>query len=221
MIKNKFRVNYSLTTEKFFFMNSISTFLRFFFAVMESSCSFFRILKIKLLYPGITIDFKTTIQRNCSLVCVKGGRLIIERSHISTGTLIKADSKSTLFIYNSFIGRNCVITAKEKIVINENCLIAEMVVIRDQDHIIDIAIENSNRNNFNIAPIEIKENVWIASKATILKGVTIGENSVVAASAVITKNIPPCEVWSGIPGRFLKKISAGNGIKIASQIPPK
>lgn len=185
-------------------MNIISKFFRFFFKQLESLCSFFRVLKLKLSYPGITIDFKTKIQSNCSITCVKGGKLTILKSHISYGTLIKADSKSTLSIFNSFIGRNCVITAKEKIVINKNCLIAEMVVIRDQNHIIDI--ENSSREHFNTAPIEVKENVWIASKATILKGVTVGESSVVAASAVITKDIPTNEVWGGIPAKFIKKI---------------
>lgn len=142
-------------------------------------------------------------------MCVKGGKLTILKSHISHGTLIKADSKSTISIYNSFIGRNCVITAKEKIIINDNCLIAEMVVIRDQDHIVDTVTYRAGEG-FNIKPIEIGKNVWIASKATILKGVTIGEHSVIAASAVITKDIPPCEVWSGVPGQFLKKITIPN-----------
>ena len=187
-------------------MNFITRLFRFLSKQLKSSCSFLRILKLKLLYPGITIDFKTTIERNCSVVCVKGGKLVILKSHISYGTLIKADSKSTISIYNSFIGRNCVIDAKEKIIINKNCLIAEMVVIRDQDHIIDITTGNRAEEGFITKPIEIGKNVWIASKATILKGVTIGESSVVAASAVITKDIPSNEVWSGVPGRFLRKI---------------
>ncbi len=70
-----------------------------------------------------------------------------------------------------------------------------MVVIRDQYH--SMIINNSNREtqNFNVAPIEIKENVWIASKATVLKGVTIAKNSIIAASAVVTKEVPPFEVW--------------------------
>ena len=188
-------------------MNLISKLFRLFFRQSDSLCSFLRIVKLKLLYPGITIDFKTTIQSNCSISCMKGGKLIILKSHISYGTFIKADSKSTLSIYNSFIGRNSVITAKEKVIIHENCLIAEMVVIRDQDHIIDTATGNRAGESFNTKPIEIGKNVWIASKATNLKGVTIGEHSVVAASAVITKDIPSNEVWSGVPGQFLKKIT--------------
>lgn len=197
-------------------MNFISKIFRFIFKQLGSSCSFLRILKLKLLYPGIIIDYKSRVEKNCQIVCVKGGHLTILQSHISAGTSIVASAKSHLSIYNSFIGRNCVITAKEKIVINENCLIAEMVVIRDQDHNI-LDTERSRHEDFNISPIEIKENVWIASKATILKGVTIGEYAVVAASAVVTKSIPSYEVWGGLPAKFLKEIHPGRVEKLASR----
>jgi acetyltransferase-like isoleucine patch superfamily enzyme len=175
-----------------------------------------RIIKLKLLYPGIVIDFKTRIHKNCLISCVKGGKLSILKSDISPGTYIKADIASTLSIYDSFIGRNCVITAKEKVIISKNCLIAEMVVIRDQDH--TMIPNNSNREtqNFNVAPIEIKENVWIASKATILKGVTIGKNSIIAASAVVTQEVPSFEVWGGIPAKFIKKIISNENAPISA-----
>jgi acetyltransferase-like isoleucine patch superfamily enzyme len=95
-----------------------------------------------------------------------------------------------------------VIVAKKQIVINKNCLIAELVVIRDQDHSTDPLL----RNSFSSSPIEIQQNTWIASKATILKGVTIGSNSVVAASAVVNRNIPSQELWGGIPAKKIKNI---------------
>ncbi|MGN6532465.1 MAG: acyltransferase [Ginsengibacter sp.] len=170
---------------------------------MQSLCSLLRVVRLKMLYPGITIDYKTRIEKNCQIVCVKGGALTISNSHISAGTSIVASSASDLSIYNSFIGRNCVITAKEKIIIRKNCLIAEMTVIRDQDHNIYL----DKKTDFTVAPIEIKENVWIASKATVLKGVTIGEHAVIAASAVVTKNVPSYEVWAGVPAKFLKVTS--------------
>ena len=81
-----------------------------------------------------------------------------------------------------------------------------MVVIRDQDH--------DGYNDFNISPIVIKENVWIASKATVLKGVTIGEHAVLAASAVVTKNVLPYEVWASVPAKFLKVKSPKEAKKV-------
>lgn len=55
-----------------------------------------------------------------------------------------------------------------------------------------------------IKPVEIHNNVWVGSKATILQGVKIGEGAVIAAGAVVTKNVGPYEVWGGVPARFIK-----------------
>jgi acetyltransferase-like isoleucine patch superfamily enzyme len=192
----------------------VSKLFRFLVGQIEECFCFLRIIKLKLLYPGITIDFKTRIHKNCSVSCVKNGRLIILKSDISSGTYIKADAGGVVSIDDSFIGRNCVITAKEKVVINKNCLIAEMVVIRDQDHAMSPNNLNREIQNFTISPIEIKENVWIASKATILKGVTIGRNSIIAASAVVTQVVPSFEVWGGIPAKFIKKINNNESVSL-------
>ena len=63
------------------------------------------------------------------------------------------------------------------------------------------------RNRY--APIRIGENVWIGSNATILPGVTLGDWAVVAAGAVVTKDVPPMTVVGGVPARVLRTISEG------------
>ena len=182
--------------------------LRLFSGKITALFSFFRVVRLRLLYPGITVDFATHIEKSCSIVCIKGGRLLIRQSHISFGTSIVADTGSYVSVESAFIGRNCVITAKEKVIIHRQCLVAEMVVIRDQDHRTGLQDGNSQRETFNTAPIEIEEHVWVAAKATILKGVHIGQYSVVAASAVVTKDIPPRQIWGGIPAQFIKEITS-------------
>ena len=99
------------------------------------------------------------------------------------------------------------ITAKKSVIIKRNCLLDEMVVIRDQDHLVDIENGPGSREKFTVAPIEIEEGVWLASKSTVLKGVSIGKFSVIAASAVLTQSVPDFEVWGGIPAKFIKKIT--------------
>ncbi len=178
-------------------MKLISKIFRFIFRKIESVYFFMRIIKLKLLYPCINIDFKTKIKRNCSIVCIDGGKLTISDSIISAGTHIVADVNSTVTISKSFIGLNCVIASKEKVTISKS-MIGEMCIIRDQNHIIN------DFKRFVTAPIKIEDNAWIASKVTILKGVTVGKNAVVAASAVVNKSIPENEVWGGIPAKSIR-----------------
>ncbi len=55
--------------------------------------------------------------------------------------------------------------------------------------------------------IKIEDNVFIGAKSIITKPVTIGRNSIVAAGSVVTKDIPPYEVWGGVPAKFIKKLA--------------
>lgn len=57
------------------------------------------------------------------------------------------------------------------------------------------------RDEHRAKPIAIEDGVWIASRATVLGGVTIGRNSVVAAGAVVTRDVPPCSIAMGIPAK--------------------
>lgn len=62
------------------------------------------------------------------------------------------------------------------------------------------------------APIVLGKNVWVGSNATILQGVTIGDNSVIGAGAVITKDVPADSVAVGVPAKVVKAISMETGV---------
>ena len=64
------------------------------------------------------------------------------------------------------------------------------------------------------APITIKDGCWICSSATICGGVTIGENSIVAAGAVVNRDIPPDSIAVGVPAKVLRKIDEGDRIDV-------
>jgi acetyltransferase-like isoleucine patch superfamily enzyme len=101
-------------------------------------------------------------------------------------------------------GHHCTIASDESIRIGRDCLIAEMVSIRDHDHDFtsgDVPIIDQGRAT---APVRIGDNVWIGGKASITKGVTIGSNTVVGAHAVVTADLPPDCVAVGIPARVLR-----------------
>lgn len=81
-----------------------------------------------------------------------------------------------------FINRDCIIAAHEKIEIGDNVTIGPGTYIYDHDH--------DGNGGYKTAPVKIEDNVWIGAGCTILKGVTIGNNSVIAAGSIITKNVP-------------------------------
>ena len=112
------------------------------------------------------------------------------------------------------------IMAEERIEIGSHCLVSWNVGIADSDfhplspaqRIIDAHAlapffkDRPPRPEIRTAPVIISDNVWIGMNAVILKGVTIGENSVVAAGAVVTKSVPPNVVVAGNPAVITKQL---------------
>ncbi|MCD8223054.1 MAG: sugar O-acetyltransferase [Clostridiales bacterium] len=101
-----------------------------------------------------------------------------------------------------FINSGCHFQDHAGITIGDGCLIGHNVVLATINHDLDPA---QNRKN-HYAPVTIGSHVWIGSQATILSGVTIGEWSVVAAGAVVTKDVPAFTVVGGVPAKIIKKI---------------
>jgi len=96
------------------------------------------------------------------------------------------------------------ISAAQSIHIGDNCMLAAMVTISDSDwH----GIYNRIRPFRCTKPVVIENNVWLGERVIVMKGVTIGENSVVGAGSVVTKNIPPNTVAAGNPARVIKTIN--------------
>lgn len=103
---------------------------------------------------------------------------------------------------NVFINADCKFQDQGGIFIDDGALIGHGVVLATLNH--DMMPEK--RQMLHPAPIHIGKNVWIGANATITQGVTIGDNSVIAAGAVVTKDIPADVVAGGVPARVLKKI---------------
>lgn len=96
-----------------------------------------------------------------------------------------------------------------KIKIGNHVKIGGNVCIYDTDfHSLDPKERQDSDLDFNNkkrASVVIEDNVFIGAHSTILKGVTVGENSVIGACSVVAKNIPENEIWAGNPARFIKK----------------
>lgn len=101
-----------------------------------------------------------------------------------------------------FINSGCHFQDQGGIIIEDGSFIGHNVVLATINH--DLDPTNNRKNHY--APITIESHVWIGSSATILPGVTIGKWAVVAAGAVVIKDVPPHTVVGGVPARVLKTV---------------
>lgn len=119
---------------------------------------------------------------------------------IGANSFIRIWKNSSLVLSNGFINEGVQIIAGDGISIGNDCVIGRDVIIRSYDgHSILLP-------NYQITKrIEISNHVWIGQCATILKGVTIGEGSVVAANTVLTKDVPKNCLVGGNPASIIKR----------------
>ena len=117
--------------------------------------------------------------------------------------------KTLNFGDNVQINDRCHIAAIHNVVISSNVLIASNVFISDHDHgefSKSVLVMSPNDRPMVSSPVVIEENVWICENAVVLKGVTIGRNSIIAAGCVVTKSVPPFSLVAGVPGNIIKRL---------------
>lgn len=150
---------------------------------------------LKIRYGSrISLSLLNSIKGQLKVELFPGSKLQIGNFFMTSGLdYIKCLEKSSLFIGDRvFLNHNCSITCVDKIIIGDNCYIANNVVIIDHDHkISDSGVVDGSIS----AQIKIGKNVWIGANSTVLKGVKIGDGSIIAAGAVVNRNIPPFELW--------------------------
>ena len=101
-----------------------------------------------------------------------------------------------------FINSGCRFQDQGGITIGDGALIGHNVVMATINH----GLAPARRGDNFPAPIVLGSNVWIGANATILPGVTIGDNAVVAAGSVVTKDVPANMVVAGVPARVVKSV---------------
>lgn len=104
----------------------------------------------------------------------------------------------------------------KEIFINSGVMFIDLGGIKIEDHVligpnvtlvsVEHPLEPKERRGVCLKPVLIKQNAWLGANATILSGVTVGQNAVVAAGAVVTKDVPENTVVAGIPARVIKEI---------------
>lgn len=150
---------------------------------------------VKILTPqNVSIGDNSSIMSNCIIeTCVTNSK----NPELTIGDKVS-------------IGEYSHITCTNRIVIGNGVLTGRFVLITDNSHG-NITEEEADipplsREIHSNGPVFIGDNVWIGDKATILPNVTIGKGSIIAANAVVTKDVPEYSVVAGVPARIIKTI---------------
>ena len=107
---------------------------------------------------------------------------------------------------NVFINSGCCFQDQGGIEIGDNTLIGQQVVIATINH----DPIPAKRANMTLAPVKIGKCVWVGAHATICQGVNIGDNAIIAAGAVVTKDVPKNAVVGGVPAKIIKYLPEEN-----------
>lgn len=167
-------------------------------------------------YPKIQGVVDRTIELSAQLNASTSVDQIREQLSVIIG--IKLDESTTVFVpfYTNFgrfiqIGKNvfinhaCSFLDMGGITIEDDVLIGPKVNLITENHPLDPV----NRRALITKPIVVKRKAWIGAAATILPGVTIGENAVVAAGAVVTTDVPANAIVGGVPAKVIKTLVIG------------
>ncbi|MDD3392077.1 MAG: acyltransferase [Bacilli bacterium] len=163
------------------------------FEIISVFCGIVKILTYKLIYL-FRISFKKPPLMNCSfrLVIKKGAKVIIGSNMRSRDDInIRVYNSGILEIGNNvFFNDNCSINCQKKITIGNGCIFGQNVLIFDHDH-------DYRRNilDFVRKEVVIGNNVWVGANVVILKGVKIGDNCVIAAGSIVTKDVQSNNVF--------------------------
>lgn len=155
--------------------------------VFTASVNLVRLSLMKMLKGG-RIDFNAIqlLSPRTTIRIGRNGRISLGRSTQTRRGVALLARSGTINIGNRCgFNMNCIITCHERIEIGENCSFGPNVMIFDHDH--DYKTRNSS---FLTSPVRIGDNVWVGANVVILRGTTIGDNSVIGAGSVIKGNIP-------------------------------
>jgi acetyltransferase-like isoleucine patch superfamily enzyme/acyl carrier protein len=103
------------------------------------------------------------------------------------------------------IGRNVLLSSISELVVGDNCSVGPYSCLLASGHGWDDPRKPVMLQNREIKKIVIEKNVWLGAHVVVMDGVTIGENSIIAAGSVVTQDIPPYRIAAGIPARVIAK----------------
>ena len=157
---------------------------------------------ICFICPGVTLEIG------------RGARLSIGRwAWIGHDCKIRVHEGEVSIGAKTVIGQECTISAFQHVSIGRECIIADRVMMIDFDHGVTEVERPIRLQGIYKRDVNVGHNVWIGYGTCILRGVTIGENSVIGTSSVVTREFPPNAVLAGSPARVIRMRDAPRSMR--------
>ena len=164
---------------------------------------------VRLQYPdriqlgnGVRIAGQVTLRANTNQA---SGIRIGDGSTVHESALIAANRGQVAIGRHSWIGPFCLIYGNGDVSIGDNVLVAGHSSINTVSHHFERCDIPINDQGIYCEPVCIEDDVWIGMNAVILQGITIGRGAIVGAGAVVTRDVPPWSIVTGVPARVIRQ----------------
>lgn len=139
---------------------------------------------------------------------------------IGDGTKIRCHEGTVEIGEKTVMGQECTISAYQRVRIGEQCVVADRAMFIDFDHGV-VEVERPIRvQGIYKRDVLVGSNVWIGYGACILRGVSVGDNSIVGTNAVVTKDVPANAVVGGVPARVIRMREAPQELRWPDPVEP-
>ncbi len=160
--------------------------------------------------------------KNLELQIARRGRVRFGRfAWIGDGTKIRCHEGEVAIGAKTVLGQECTISAYRRVRIGEQCVVADRAMFIDFDHGV-VEVERPIRlQGIYMRDLEVGSNVWIGYGACLLRGVQVGDNSIVGTNSVVTRDVPANAVVGGIPARILRMREAPETLRWPDPVEPE
>jgi acetyltransferase-like isoleucine patch superfamily enzyme len=132
---------------------------------------------------------------------------------IGHGSKIRVHEGEVSIGAKTVVGQECTVSAFQHVSIGRECIVADRVMLIDFDHGVTEVDRPIRQQGIYKRDVLVGHNVWIGYGACILRGVTVGENSVIGTSAVVPKDVPANAVVGGVPARVIRMRDAPQSMR--------
>jgi acetyltransferase-like isoleucine patch superfamily enzyme len=139
---------------------------------------------------------------------------------LGEGTKVRCHEGTVEIGAKTVMGQECTISAYRRVRIGEQCVIADRAMFIDFDHGVVEVERPIRQQGIYMREVEVGSNVWIGYGACILRGVRVGDNSIVGTNSVVTKDVPANAVVAGVPARIIRMRDAPERLRWADPVEP-